>query len=423
MCDHADKKQIPDTINNLTKRRSSPPLSKTPTAPLIPAVGSRFPQAPNPFASARQRLKPVLLPPKLTLYGESILYSHELVETLIKITSDSIASEAATLHAEKLNTLRHLLDNALAPAHEIKTEPEELLNILFEKLKQADIPLSPSFLNDIKRRCKDHVLSMRAAAADPACSEISTFLAQWSNPGLTRQPCKEDLTRYQFADAEQARQLFSTDEVSTTTDPHAITARANAADRLLGWIDSSAIPLTKEDLQKKLLELNEIYSPPDVHSYKHGFRYHTEQIGQGDNAVGTTSPINVESAVGTVIDRILTNLAPCEAALMHSQTLADNLLKTVISTAAMAYQLLISIHPFADGNGRTCRMFANYILMRYHLLPATFSQDDAKLSMYEKENDFSSGNSAYPDKARSAMMHALERSADALTPKESASSE
>ena len=30
----------------------------------------------------------------------------------------------------------------------------------------------------------------------------------------------------------------------------------------------------------------------------------------------------------------------------------------------------ISIHPFSDGNGRTCRLIADFVLLRSELLPA-----------------------------------------------------
>lgn len=41
-----------------------------------------------------------------------------------------------------------------------------------------------------------------------------------------------------------------------------------------------------------------------------------------------------------------------------------------ILLAAQAYQRLVSIHPFSDGNGRTTRMVMDYILQRYGLPPA-----------------------------------------------------
>lgn len=43
-----------------------------------------------------------------------------------------------------------------------------------------------------------------------------------------------------------------------------------------------------------------------------------------------------------------------------------------LELAALAYQKLVSIHPFADANGRTCRLVADIILQRGGLPPAAF---------------------------------------------------
>jgi Fic family protein len=43
--------------------------------------------------------------------------------------------------------------------------------------------------------------------------------------------------------------------------------------------------------------------------------------------------------------------------------------------AAKAHIRLARIHPFVDGNGRTCRLLVNYILMQHGYLPALFSSD------------------------------------------------
>jgi len=45
----------------------------------------------------------------------------------------------------------------------------------------------------------------------------------------------------------------------------------------------------------------------------------------------------------------------------------------VIATAAKAYQWLVSIHPFNDGNGRTSRLVMDYVLLRYGLPPPMLS--------------------------------------------------
>lgn len=51
-------------------------------------------------------------------------------------------------------------------------------------------------------------------------------------------------------------------------------------------------------------------------------------------------------------------------------SLDGNGLISVIRLAAWAHAEWIRIHPFANGNGRTARMWANFLFMRYGLPPA-----------------------------------------------------
>jgi hypothetical protein len=44
-------------------------------------------------------------------------------------------------------------------------------------------------------------------------------------------------------------------------------------------------------------------------------------------------------------------------------------LEAVLTTAALAHARWIKIHPFANGNGRTARLWANWVLMRYGIPP------------------------------------------------------
>ncbi len=46
-----------------------------------------------------------------------------------------------------------------------------------------------------------------------------------------------------------------------------------------------------------------------------------------------------------------------------------------IVLAALAYQRMVSIHPFTDGNGRTARLVMDYILVRFDLPPASLGLD------------------------------------------------
>jgi len=47
----------------------------------------------------------------------------------------------------------------------------------------------------------------------------------------------------------------------------------------------------------------------------------------------------------------------------------DDALEAVLTTAALVHARWIEIHPFANGNGRTARLWANWVLMRYGIPP------------------------------------------------------
>jgi len=53
--------------------------------------------------------------------------------------------------------------------------------------------------------------------------------------------------------------------------------------------------------------------------------------------------------------------------------------------AAGAYQKLVSIHPFGDGNGRTCRLAMDYVLLRAGLPPPSLQGEEINLALFGKQ--------------------------------------
>jgi len=72
--------------------------------------------------------------------------------------------------------------------------------------------------------------------------------------------------------------------------------------------------------------------------------------------------------------------------------------------AIEAYQRLISIHPFSDGNGRTCRLIANWILRR-HGLPAV-ALDEKNLALFPARGD----SNLPPDYPRQIILDGIRKS-------------
>ncbi len=59
-----------------------------------------------------------------------------------------------------------------------------------------------------------------------------------------------------------------------------------------------------------------------------------------------------------------------------------------ITLAAWAYQTLVSIHPYSDANGRTCRMVADYILQRFGLPPMAL-EDNVEVAAFALQESMS----------------------------------
>lgn len=67
----------------------------------------------------------------------------------------------------------------------------------------------------------------------------------------------------------------------------------------------------------------------------------------------------------------------------------------------------ISIHPFSDGNGRTCRLIADFVLLRSGLLPACFDDESKNMMVFPRIAPDMNHNTT---SAANLMMAALQRS-------------
>jgi hypothetical protein len=62
-------------------------------------------------------------------------------------------------------------------------------------------------------------------------------------------------------------------------------------------------------------------------------------------------------------------VAELDAVLPSGHTLNSDQLAAIIDLCAWAHSEWVRIHPFANGNGRTARLWANFLAMRYGLPP------------------------------------------------------
>ncbi len=90
--------------------------------------------------------------------------------------------------------------------------------------------------------------------------------------------------------------------------------------------------------------------------------------------------VRIGRILGTRSDQVASELAGFEAMLKKVVARLDELvaadsfpeedsLAAVIETCAWAHSEWVRIHPFANGNGRTARLLANSLAMRYGLPP------------------------------------------------------
>ncbi|MFO0575393.1 MAG: Fic family protein [Polyangia bacterium] len=80
-----------------------------------------------------------------------------------------------------------------------------------------------------------------------------------------------------------------------------------------------------------------------------------------------------------------------------------------IELAAQAYQRLVSIHPFSDANGRTCRMVMDWILQSHGLPPAVLQGDEINVALFGL-HPYLGEPSVAADHATRSVTQGLERS-------------
>ncbi len=68
-------------------------------------------------------------------------------------------------------------------------------------------------------------------------------------------------------------------------------------------------------------------------------------------------------------DRLIRALSRLDRAIAHGADLTGDQLEAVLQVCAWAHSEWVRIHPFANGNGRTARLLANAVAMRYGLPP------------------------------------------------------
>lgn len=82
-----------------------------------------------------------------------------------------------------------------------------------------------------------------------------------------------------------------------------------------------------------------------------------------------TSPSNVAAELGRFIRKLRSAISLVDDTLNERRVDTPEHLRLVLRTAAWAHAEWVRIHPFVNGNGRTARLWANWILMRFGIQP------------------------------------------------------
>ena len=82
-----------------------------------------------------------------------------------------------------------------------------------------------------------------------------------------------------------------------------------------------------------------------------------------------TNPSNVAAELGRFIRKLRSAISLVDDTLNERGVDTPEHLRLVLRTAAWAHAEWVRIHPFVNGNGRTARLWANWILMRFGIQP------------------------------------------------------
>ncbi len=81
-----------------------------------------------------------------------------------------------------------------------------------------------------------------------------------------------------------------------------------------------------------------------------------------------------------------------------------------VALASCAYQKMVSIHPFYDGNGRTCRLIMDYILLKAGLLPPSMEDKELNVAIFGDSTCRYPPPEITPTMALKAVLTGMERS-------------
>lgn len=161
-------------------------------------------------------------------------------------------------------------------------------------------------------------------------------------------------------------------------------------------------PVTPEAIRNLFIRINTVLMQ-EIHNSAGGKVRQLNNVWVGPcDAKGSTDPHPSRLAVpGSMVNTELNTLCNEVAEELNLGNVNPILL------AARTAMKGISIHPFSDGNGRTCRLIADFVLLRSELLPACFDDESKNMMVFPRIAPDMNHNTT---SAANLMMAALQRS-------------
>ena len=161
-------------------------------------------------------------------------------------------------------------------------------------------------------------------------------------------------------------------------------------------------PVTPEAIRNLFIRINTVLMQ-EIHNSAGGKVRQLNNVWVGPcDAKGSTDPHPSRLAVpGSMVNTELNTLCNEVAEELNLGNVNPILL------AAKTAMKGISIHPFSDGNGRTCRLIADFVLLRSGLLPACFDDESKNMMVFPRIAPDMNHNTT---SAANLMMAALQRS-------------
>lgn len=225
---------------------------------------------------------------------------------------------------------------------------------------------------------------------------ISSAAVAAADSCLARYPKMNEARLIALADNEQFITLRTKGSHSIqSTNKQPLTAWVEASRCILEMV-LSRTPLTTQ----KLCTLHKIlYMPSSSEPDKiPGIFRDTEVTVGGFLGASYLHPRFIEKEMEKLVSWISVSIPRCQAGQLNP-----------IVVAARAYQNMVSIHPFCDGNGRVCRLVMDYVLQSCGRPPALLG-DNVEVAIFGLQDKATSHLKKTPDDAVLCVIQGVNKS-------------